>query len=107
MEIISAVVILAVCIVQIALFVKIWGMTNDIKEIKDVILEYSNTKKDNKGNFGEIDGFSIGDLVINKDNGKQMRIRKYNSDSNKFSCYSNGDVTYDGDFYPSQIELFK
>lgn len=49
-------------------------------------------------------GFKIGDLVVNVTTDKQMRIREINPGTQKYSCYTNGGMTYEGDFDKSELK---
>lgn len=97
-----SIIIIVFGILQIILFFKIWGMTDDIKAIKEkylnnIVEETYYTSPDNHQ-------YKVGDLVTNIKNDKQMRIKEIKGD--KYSCYSNGDNTFEGDFLESEIRLF-
>ena len=144
--------IIFVGILQIILFFKIWGMTDDIREIKN---KYINSRSSNnasnqlfrerdavievktnrqmivrkydpiiekyicysdkgffEGSFSESEIkrssglFKIGDLVIDIETGKQMRIKEVTPEG-LLSCYSGGGMHHDGDFKESDIKLFE
>jgi len=92
----------------IILFFKLWGMTNDIKAIKNKYLESSsNTSNVSKGNKRNGKSkFEVDALVVNINSGKQMRIKEISSTTGKYSCYSNGDMVFEGNFDESEIKLF-
>ena len=71
-------------VLQIVLFFKIWGMTNDIREIKEKYL--SSTDPEIKTN-------------------KQMRIKEITQDG-KYSCYTGGGASHEGDFTAAEIKRF-
>ena len=48
--------------------------------------------------------FDIGDLVVLKSTGKQMRVKDIIN--GKYSCYSNRGAIHEGDFDESEIKLF-
>lgn len=95
-------------ILQIILFFKLWGMTNDIKAIKNKYLE-STTNNSILSEATRENGeskFEVGALVVNINSGKQMRIKEINSTTGKYSCYTNGGLVFEGDFDESEIKLF-
>jgi len=104
----TGVIIIVFGILQIILFFKLWGMTDDIKTIKDKYLESSSnnpiatevTKKTSESKF------EVGALVVNIKSGKQMRIAEINSTTGKYKCYSNGGMFPEDNFDESEIKLF-
>lgn len=104
MEILISVVFLVFGVLQIILFFKIWGMTDDIKSIKEKYLKEDNftdvTEEDETG-----DPLRKGVLVQNINTGKQMRIKEITQDG-KYSCYSNNGLTHEGDFDKIEIKPF-
>lgn len=72
---------------------------------------YSGIKKQGEYTANEItplplnNTFSIGDLVVLKESGKQMRIKEITSDG-KFACYTNNGQFHEGDFNEEEIRLF-
>lgn len=95
-------------ILQIILFFKLWGMTNDIKAIKNKYFE-SSTNNSISSEATPKNGeskFEAGALVVNINSGKQMRIKEFNSATGKYSCYTNGGLVFEGDFDESEIKLF-
>jgi len=95
-------------LLQIILFFKLWGMTNDIKIIKNELLSTfsKNQKQNSKNDVIDESKFEIGALVININKDKQMRIKDYDPFTGKFSCYSQGGMVYEGDFDESELKLF-
>ena len=47
--------------------------------------------------------FNVGDLVVSKE-GKQMRVKEIKQD--KYACYTNGGVCFEGLFDESELTLF-
>jgi len=90
-------------ILQIILLFKLWGMTNDIREIRDKYLN-SNIQQyvepQNKSNLK----YELNELVVDLKTGRQMRIKEYKD--NKYSCYINSGATFVGDFEESEIKKF-
>lgn len=102
--ILESIVIIVFCILQIILFFKLWGMTNDIKKIKDKYLKIKDIHT-NIPNHEEQNIFKINDLVVEIKTGKQMRIKSINPDG-KYGCYIRGGAVHAGDFDESDIEKF-
>ena len=78
MEVMLGIIIFVFGILQIVLFFKLWGMTNDVREIKNKYLSqttYLNQKDSEKGTDLEKHIFNIGELVIIKASEKQFRIK--------------------------------
>ena len=99
------IIIIVFGILQIILFFKIWGMTNDIKTVKNEfirMLRYKDGKVLKESGVNE--KLNIGDLVINIKSGKQMRIKCLKD--GKYSCYSNGGTTFEADFEENEIKKF-
>ena len=82
METFIILIILIFGILQLILFFKIWGMTNDIREIKERYLSSTTSPKK-----------------------KQMRIKEITEDG-KYSCYTGGGASHEGDFTASEIKRF-
>jgi len=98
-----AVVILFSGILQIILLFKIWGMTNDVREIRDKYLNSNiqqNVEPQNNFNLK----FELNELVVDLKTGRQMRIKEFKD--NKYSCYINSGATFVGDFDESEIRKF-
>ena len=60
MEVIFAVLIIVAAILNLILFFKIWGMTDDIKSILNLMLKNQNPSK-NKKNKSSTESFNDGD----------------------------------------------
>ena len=90
-------------VLQIVLFFKIWGMTNDIREIKERYL--SSTASPKKKIPTQPTEFNIGELVVEIKTNKQMRIKEITEDG-KYSCYTGGGASHEGDFTTSEIKRF-
>lgn len=96
-------------ILQIILFFKLWGMTNDVNTIKIKYLESLSNSLVSPGvikNNSETK-FTEGALVVNIKSGKQMRRKEFNAVTGKYSCYSNGGTIFEGDFDETEIKLFE
>ena len=104
MDVIIGLIGLVIGILNIILFFKIWGMCNNVSKIYKII-ENEQMKKiaEIKENFKDV--FCVGDLVVSKENGKQMRISKI-LDNGKFECCSNGGLYNDGIFEASELVKF-
>lgn len=108
-----AVIIIVFGILQIILFFKLWGMTNDVKIMKDMFFEFSSKSK-NKIDVNEkvntekdpSSKFETGDLVVNIESGKQMRIKDIDPSAGIYGCYTNGGTVFEGNFKDSEIKLF-
>ncbi len=105
METLFGLLALIFVVLQIILFFKIWGMANDVKAIKDKYLSSGQNKIGSAPTYLNSTGFNIGDLVINATTGKQMRIKEITEDG-KYSCYTGGGTSYEGDFTASEIKHF-
>lgn len=90
-------------ILQIILFFKIWGMTNDIREIKEKYLSSTDPKK--SVSPAQPTEFNVGELVVHIKTNKQMRIKEITEDG-KYSCYTGGGASHEGDFTASEIKRF-
>ena len=122
METLLAIIFIVFGVLQIILFFKIWGMTNDVRNIKEMYesereAHYRNLDRtthkaeSQEGSDLSISKFSVGDLVVHIKTGKQMRIKNINvdnihSNNDTYSCYSGGGVYHEGDFLASELKLF-
>lgn len=121
METLLSIIFIIFGLLQIILFFKIWGMTDDIRSIKRKymeedreIIQIPNPVIQSQYLDKEIATkykFSIDDLVVEIKTGKQMRIKKINIDNihtqnDTYSCYINGGTVHAGDFSESEIRLF-
>ena len=89
-------------VLQIVLFFKIWGMTNEIKE---KYLSSTDPKKSVSLSNNQPTEFSIGELVVEIKTNKQMRIKEITQDG-KYSCYTGGGASHEGDFTAAEIKRF-
>ena len=105
METFIILIILIFGILQLILFFKIWGMTNDIREIKEKYLSSTDPKKSVSLSNNQPTEFSIGELVVEIKTNKQMRIKEITQDG-KYSCYTGGGASHEGDFTASEIKHF-
>ena len=104
MGIITNIIIITFGILQIILFFKIWGMTNDIKQIKNKYLSSDKFKRATTPS-DQSTKFKVGDLVIDIKTDKQMRIKDI-TEEGKYSCYINSGTIYVGDFSDIEIKNF-
>ncbi|MFV0312191.1 MAG: hypothetical protein ACK5KN_11165 [Dysgonomonas sp.] len=105
MEIVLSIIFIIFGILQIILFFKIWGMTNDIRKIKETYLSTINIETSTEDKMNDSSTFRVDALVINIATGKQMRIKEI-TETGKYSCYTNGGMNHEGDFSESEIKLF-
>ncbi|MBF0651266.1 hypothetical protein IR083_20825 [Dysgonomonas sp. GY75] len=107
-DILFVIICIIFFIFQIILFFKLWGMTNDIREIKYKYLYKENENTLHDENVLPREGFKFkeNDLVILISTGLQMRIKEITEDG-KYACYSNAGMTHAGNFTENEIELFK
>ena len=70
MESLIAIVSVVFGVLSIALFFKIWGMTNDIKKIKDAFIAVS-IKQDN---------IKVGDIVIHREKNNVCEVIEVDGD---------------------------
>ena len=90
-------------ILQLILFFKVWGMTNDIREIKEKYLSSTDPKKSISP--AQSTEFSIGELVVETKTNRQMRIKEITEDG-KYSCYTGGGASHEGNFTAAEIKHF-
>lgn len=99
-----SIIFVVFAILQIILFFKIWGMTNDVRVIKESLLARTREESPNREKVVS-SSFSIGALVVDNAKGKQMRVKEIKD--GKYACYSNGGITFEGLFDESEIKLFQ
>ncbi len=93
-------------ILGIILFFKVWGMTNDIKKIKNYLLHSQALKKKISSPvpqevvLSKERNIKRGDVVINLRNGKEIIADEINEDGS-FVCYI--DNKYTGIFQSNEI----
>lgn len=75
-------------ILCLILFAKVWGMTNDVKVIKNILLEIADNLSSNRNNennpLGEPAYFEEGDSVVNIETGEELIV---------VQVFPDGDVT--------------
>lgn len=114
---------IAFAILQIILFFKIWGMCDNIADIRQRLkltfpneqekIETANKAKyqtqdaeDKNTTATSIDGFKIGDKVIYEPANRKMIIKEISKDG-KLVCVSykpNGKEEYEGAYLPTQVK---
>lgn len=94
------IVLLVFAFLQIILFFKIWGMTNDIKNIKDILLFQSRKGPQNDRPF------EIGDIVYIKSKGVQAKIKGVVLNGTKFDCWAMNGLFVVGCFSADELEHF-
>ena len=105
MEGFIALVAVFASILQIVLFFKLWGMTNDIKEIKGKYLSKTNDgKHDDTSGIGDSD-IIVGSHIVVIKTEKQMKVIGIDAQSNQFICSNNNGLTSES-FNRGEIELF-
>lgn len=103
MDLLFSIILVVFGVLQIILFFKLWGMTNDVREIKNLLSlqKYSNSDDTHRNMF------SYGDKVKLKKSGKVLMAKSYNSDIKKYNCYSPDGKVYEGSFSQSELESVK
>ncbi len=103
MEILLSIIFIVFGVLQIILFFKVWGMTNDIRAMKNKYLyqDSISTNFDSKEDNGN---YKKDTLVVELKTEKQMRTGEL-LDNGMYKCYSNG--IYVGDFAPSDFMEFE
>ena len=100
MDILISVVIIVFGVLQIILFFKLWGMTNDIREIKEKYLSQTKAAKVEPIVINPDAKFQIGMRVVNLNSEKQMIIERLTEDG-RYICHSDGLIV--GTFSPTEI----
>lgn len=95
MEVLKGLIMLVAAILQIILFFKVWGMTNNVRKIKDELLSIE-----------ELDGFKVGQMVKRRESPYKYRIDKIYSDTKKVKCtyFAAGGVEYTSVFNIDDVE---
>ena len=106
-----SIVVIIFGILQIILFFKLWGMTNNISEIKEILKSHSVKEKQiqtsseaNKKNDIDRD-IEIEDLVVELKSERQLKVVDITEDG-KFQCITPGGISPVGFFKRSEIERF-
>ena len=108
MDVLVSIIIVVFGIIQIVLFFKIWGMTNNIFEIKELIKKYSieekvNPKQQKPTTKTDI---QIEDLVIELKSKRQLKVVDITEDG-RFQCKTPGGIAPIGFFERDEIELVR
>ena len=101
-DILYAILLIIWSVLCFVLFFKIWGMTNDIKDIKTFLLKDVLSKPECTyiGN----NRFKVGDLVSTTDNEEDMQvIEAYENGTYKCKDIFSGDIL--GDFSEKELKL--
>lgn len=109
METLLGLILFVFGVLQIILFFKIWGMTNDVKRMTYYTERILDVCVNNKelgtniecNNNDVIKGFKVGDLVVDK-NDIQWRVVEINDSNIKCKNSTKGVVEYDKD----ELKLF-
>lgn len=111
METINAlvlIIILVVGILQIILFFKLWGMTNNISEIKELIKKHSIEERTSPKQQKAIPktDIQIEDLVVEIKSKRQLKVVDITEDG-RLQCKAPGGIAPVGFFKRDEIELIK
>lgn len=103
-----SIIIIIFGILQIILFFKLWGMTNNIFEIKELIKKCSIEENVNQKSNKTITGLDIQieDLVVELKSKRQLIVVDITEDG-RFQCKTLGGIAPIGFFNRSEIELAK
>lgn len=96
-ELFLGIVAVSFGILQLVLMFKLLSMTRDVWMIKEFLLR----KEGRRGNRA----FAINDLVVRKEDKKQMRI--IGVENGKYVCASGNGLIPEGEYAASEIELLK
>ena len=98
-------------ILQIILFFKVWGMTNNVSEMKNMMELF--LRKDFQAKDGKISqntkfesDIKIEDLVVELKNERQLKVVDI-TDNGEFECTIPGGISPVGIFNRNEIELFE
>jgi hypothetical protein len=107
-DILVSVIIVIFGILQIVLFFKIWGMTNNIFEIKELIKKYSYEEKvsQKQQKTTTKTDIQIEDLVIELKSKRQLIVVDITEDG-RFQCKTPEGIAPIGFFERNEIELVK
>lgn len=104
METLLAIIIVVFGLLQIILFFKIWGMTNDVNDIKN-ILDSALASGNNNNTQKSMNKFSEGDTVINIKTEKIMVVKDFDWKIKKYHCYSESGI-YEGSFKEVELDIY-
>lgn len=116
--VIVSIVLLISALLQIILFFKIWGMTNDVKDIKSRIDKVLPTEEEKKAELfiQKVQGdnnpplessFNVGDIVIYEPMNRIMSVKAILPDG-RIECCSytkNGKEEFEGVYTANQIRI--
>ena len=124
MDVLLSIVLLVFGILQVILFFKIWGMTNDIaemnarfkaifpteeeKKINALIEKQNSTNETNTEAINNTKVLNIGDNVIYEPMNRKMIIKEITKEG-LLVCISykpNGKEEYEGTYKPEQVKKF-
>ena len=124
MEILLSIILLVFGILQVILFFKIWGMTNDIaemnarfkaicpteeeKKINALIEKQNSTNETNTEAINNTKVLNVGDNVIYEPMNRKMIIKEITKEG-LLVCISykpNGKEEYEGTYKPEQVKRF-
>lgn len=92
-------------ILQIILFFKIWGMTNNVSEIKNIIRNNIKETKTSTPNVKSGSNINVGDLVVELKNERQLKVIDI-TNNGEFECSTPGGIHSVGIFKRNEIEKF-
>ena len=87
MDVLLSIVLLVFGILQVILFFKIWGMTNNVCKIRELMENYSqnNTNNSSKEVVEECDNIEVNDFVMEIKSQKEFKVKQIIGE-NKFEC---------------------
>lgn len=115
MDIIVGLVALVFGVLQIILFFKIWGMTNDVSDIKDLLIQQriqsnsiteTNESSSNEEKTSKTNQLHVGQLVVLLSTEEQMKIMEITSNG-YYACYTNSGSKFHGNYSAKEIEDFE
>lgn len=86
---IIALVIIVFGILQIILFFKIWGMTNDVAQIRTTLERLASKNNSPREECSDQSALKPGTLIVRKSNEDQLRIYQVNQDGT-YTCTKGG-----------------
>lgn len=111
------IIIIVFGVLQIILFFKVWGMTNNVSEMKNMMelfikkedknkdITYQEKDKKASQNIKFESDIKIDDLVVELKNERQLKVCEITPDR-KYKCRVAGGSTVVGVFSRDEIELF-
>ena len=114
-EVLTNFILITFGILQIILFFKMWTMTNDVKNIFN-LLNNQPPSCNNNSSLNSIDSdtpptdivnidkmFKCGDIVRHRNKGKMLIKKAF--DDNTYDCFSPNGVRYEGNFSGADLTL--